>query len=718
MDLKKFLADVVAKRDGKPLPSAPPRQVDLSKIASRQQKSPPPKTDKERTKMNPLMSLIQKTKEEGNPDAWVDVKRIAKVPIVHPLTDEEYEAVNRRWVLAGAVLAGKPFKLKPQQAQAIAAYEKYDGGFCKIGVGQGKTITSLMVGQHASDTGIKKTLLCVPPEVYPQLMRRDVPQARKLIRFTVPVYGLGDTTPQRRRAISRSGKPGIYVYPYSVMSGRTAHEELEAINAQLVICDEAQNVANPRSARGKRFNRYCEARRPRVVVLSGTITKKSVKEYSHLARFCLRDNTFLPMSHPIVCEWALILDSTGYVDQDAHTGPLRPLIDWAAANFPEEPVRLDISGFRKAFRLRMDHTPGVVHADDSEDDIGTSLLIHNEPVPDHTESEGWDELKDHMDQVTEQWLTPSGDEIEHAIHTHKWLFELNAGFYNLLEWPDAEKLARVRKLSAQDADRLLLDAKLCHAAKQQYARVLRTWLSEYHIPGLDTPFLVGGDMRKHGADNVGYDLYEAWQEWQDLKSDELPKRDKHPIRVCDFKIAHAYKWAAEQQDGGILWYYHQEIGRWLVEYMKERGLDPLYCPAGRKHNERILDSHGRIVVASMKAHGVGKNLQFHGDQYWVQWKRGADVAEQGIGRTHRIGQTRDQITVWTNLTTGWDHDNFASCMNDSLYIHQTMNRQKLMYAQYDPQPMVVPMEVLKQRGFQPKEINEDMQRYLQDKFVA
>ncbi|MCH7476279.1 MAG: hypothetical protein IIA27_16635, partial [Gemmatimonadetes bacterium] len=31
--------------------------------------------------------------------------------------------------------------------------------------------------------------------------------------------------------------------------------------------------------------------------------------------------------------------------------------------------------------------------------------------------EGWGELDTHMTRIKEEWQTPNGDEIEHAIHT-------------------------------------------------------------------------------------------------------------------------------------------------------------------------------------------------------------------------------------------------------------------------------------------------------------
>jgi len=72
--------------------------------------------------------------------------------------------------------------------------------------------------------------------------------------------------------------------------------------------------------------------------------------------------------------------------------------------------------------------------------------------------------------------------------------------------------------------------------------------------------------------------------------------------------------------------------------------------------------------------------------------------EQAIGRTHRQGQKADQLIMNTNFTTEFDHEMFAAVIADSLYIAQTQNRQKLVYADYNPIPKKFSNAVLKERG--------------------
>lgn len=93
------------------------------------------------------------------------------------------------------------------------------------------------------------------------------------------------------------------------------------------------------------------------------------------------------------------------------------------------------------------------------------------------------------------------------------------------------------------------------------------------------------------------------------------------------------------------------------------------------------------------------------------------MAEQVLGRTHRNGQKADELIVNTNNTLEFDEVIFAACLNDSLYIHQTTgNRQKLIYANYDPTPKIIPSAVLRERGLQPNILTREMVRAMSDKF--
>jgi hypothetical protein len=647
-----------------------------------------------------------------------EIKRIIALPISWPLTEEEVEEVNRNFLLADAFESG--FRLNDKQAKAVLEFINTGGLFAPIGVGWGKTLITLMCADLAYRSGTDKIVLFVPPAVVNQLVTRDIPWARARVPISYPIHLLGGKSSQARGALARSGKRGLYVFPYSLLSCKDAEALLRAIDPKLMICDEAHQVGRRSSARTRRLIRFVDQHQPGLLALSGTITSKGVMDYHHLIRAALKEGNPLPNSVPLTGEWAALIDSDAAGFEDgALTGPLKPMVDWASSCFPDQKFRSDRTGFRLAFKTRLMSAPGVVSSGDA--DIGTSLIYCNRPVENHEQTENWNEIKRLIAQIEDLWLTPNGDEIDCAIHTFKWLYELTAGFYNLLTWPEPSVLAARRSIPEDSALDLIERAKVHHAAGQEYARVLRKYLEDAPT-GLDTPFLVGQDMHRHGASNVPHKLFEAWSQWKALDFDGRPERDSKPVRVCPYKVDAAVQYAigAHKHGGVILWHHHQEIGRWMIDRLREAGAeDVLHCPAGPEANAAITDpaNVNKIIVASISAHGEGKNLQHFSQQYIVQWPRPAKTAEQVVGRTHRQGQKADELFVQTNNTTEFDKMVFAACLNDALYIQQTTGvRQKMIYAAYDPLPAIFPPEVLRERGLKAKILTQEQRLALEQRF--
>ncbi len=687
----------------------------------------------------------------SHPIQYAEIRRIIGMPLVQEMSEAEVERWNQNHVLAQALedpkyshkagdktLSG--FRLWSVQCQAIQSFDEFQGLFAPVGVGWGKTLITQAIANRAYLSGLRRILLLIPSCVLVQLIKTDFPFARTKIPINYPVHILGGKSVEYRKQLVNSGKKGVYIMPYSLLSQSDASANLDAIRPELIIADEADKLANRKAACTKRLFAYIDEYRPLGAVLSGTITSKTIKDYWHLIKWCLGDYCPLPLSASLATEWAAMIDSCS--TSTSTSEPIRPLVEWAQEAFPEEGFTEDVTGFRKAYKLRLRSAPGVAATGDQE--IGPSLILHNEEVAEAEESPGWDTLTELIDQVTGAWLTPNGDEISLAIHTWKWLYELSAGFYNELTWPAPGAMAERHRITADTAYAFLDEARRYHATLQDYDKELRHWIENSSEKGLDTPMLVGGEMFKHGARRVGLDLYGAWQAWKsaqaDLKAlameerihDSTPKeldkrigasfRDSNIVRVCPYKIDQAVNWALSRKGGAILWVYHIGMGTWLMEALQEAGIDALHCPAGNPHNARIIDpaNAGRIIVASIRAHGRGKNLWRFGEQLFVQWPRQAKAAEQALGRLHRNGQKRPEVWAYTNNTTQFDTLNFAACLNDSLYIHQTTgSRQKLIYCTYSPKlPKVFPVEVLRERGFQNKALTVEQEASLLEKFSS
>ena len=669
-----------------------------------------------------LQSKIRNAKASGVPEARSEIARITALPIDFGMGEDEMETFQSRRILTQAYRDG--FRLFPVQANALAAFEKNGGLFAPIGVGWGKTLITLMIAEHAfAKRMAERILLCVPSQVYVQLTERDIAWARRRVPLTMPIIGLGSLTLARRRQLAASGRRGLYILPYSCLSTKDATRDdknpgtLFSIAPQLLILDEAHLVKSRKAARTRRLRDYIVQHEPRMVVLSGTITSKSVQDYHYLMRGSLGDQSPLPLSTQMAAEWGAVIDSDA-APTDRQTGPLQPLVRWARGNFPDQEFDDDITSFRRAYKMRLTSAPGVVATGDA--DIGVSLTLCNHALTVPSDENG-ETLKRLIRGVEELWQTPDGDEIEYAIHTFRWLYELHSGFYNSLVWPQAEEFARRRSISVQRAEELIRAGKEHHVALQDYHRVLRGFL-ENAPPGIDTPMLAGYSMSRHKAQHVGQNMYRAWRAAKDLEVPNMAERDSIAVRISPFKIERVVKWAEEHRKvGGIIWVYNTELGLWAKELLEEAGIDVLYCPAGDQANRDIVEptNGNRIVVASIVAHGTGKNLQHFQNQIYLQWPRPAALAEQSLGRTHRNGQQADELVVHTLHSSEFDYMTFGACLNDAVYIQQsTGTRQKIVYCNYDPMPKIYGSEFLRERGFNNMALNQEQRQLLQELFGA
>jgi hypothetical protein len=86
-------------------------------------------------------------------------------------------------------------------------------------------------------------------------------------------------------------------------------------------------------------------------------------------------------------------------------------------------------------------------------------------------------------------------------------------------------------------------------------------------------------------------------------------------------------------------------------------------------------------VLSIAAHGTGKNLQWTNRNLVCTPPTGGDIWEQLIGRTHRQGQTADEVFVDVYQHTAAVVEGFAKARSSAVYSESTMGqRQRLAIA--------------------------------------
>lgn len=662
--------------------------------------------------------------------AELELRRICSLPIRDALSPEEVEEVSRQEIQAHHFDEG--FRFFEPQARALLEWRMVGGLLGPIGVGWGKTLTLLLIAVQSLEDGAERVLLVVPPDVYRQLVNTDIPWARDRIDLAIPFHYLGMKSREERAYVANSGRTGCYIMPYTCLSTTDAWDLLTAIKPRVVLLDEAHNVKNRDSVRTGRLMLFLETAQPKLAAVSGTFTDKSVDDYHHLAKHALGENCPLPRPNDLALEWGAIIDAAAS-PSEANAGPIAPLMDWARCNFPGEDFPPNAEGFRKAYRFRLYTCPGVVSTGDA--DLGISLSIRNEPIEAPEERPGWKELQRLIRQVELEWISPSGDEIDYAFHKWQYLHQLNSGFYYRHFWPEVAEIAERRDWSEDEAAEMLARAKRLHERAQEYHKLVRKFLEWKHVPGMDSPFLVGGQLARYRDGKLDHcpvpdELYDAWTRMKDEELPGLPERNREAVRVCDYRVRAAVTWARanvkefkgkEFPPGGLIWHINQEVGQWTHELLLEAGLPTIFCPAEselRGSDDRIRDPANRDkFIVTSTAHSTGKNIQFHQHALLLQCPRESTDLEQIIGRTHRNKQVAEAVRIDTCHTTAFDHMNFSSALVDALYQQQTLGaRLKIIVASYDPLPRIYPSGFLRENGFQNRLLDRKQEAAFRERF--
>lgn len=715
------------------VPPPPPQPVPAPVPVTSNIATPPPPPQTPLNTIDWLQRCREHSEDIGKPMSTLEeeVARILNLPYLQQGLPRCPDRESYGLSMISPTTPDPGFRLRDVQVDAIYTFEVFGGLFGSVTVGGGKTFIAILAAVKAIiSRGHARVCIMIPPEVYEQFTERDLPQARKLFQMCGIAFYCCTGSARQRRQVANTAGSGVWIYSYSSLSSKTGYEELKAIGATCYILDEAHNVARATAGRTKRFHTVLteleqegiiertqaltgssKVTAIEMIALSGTLTKKSVGDYAHLATRALGLFSPAPMRGVAISAFSAAIDAevTGVALQERDASILRQFLEWARAHNLDvavPPRRINESDqeydnrcrvglslqeqVRQAYQARLISAPGVVATIDQG--VDSSLLIRwiEPPRPDTIEATNMVNL---MRQVVNDQVTPGGDTIDYGMHQFKWLWELSAGFYNNLIWPSVEEVVQQypqkwgKTISIPEGEAMLAQAQYHHGLLQEYHKKLRRFLDDDHLPGCDTPMLVAAEIVRqvegHEPNHrLPQDLMQAYVTQRNEGPHtypDLPERYSIPVRVCDYKIRAAVSWAREHGKG-LMWYHHPEIGRWLSEYLTAEGIPHTFAPAG---DNRAAFNEG-LVVASY-SHGTGKNLQHQSLNYYVELRREAAIMEQCLGRTHRSGQKADTVEAYVSLGNGFDLAMFGGVLRDADYIQSTMGqRQRLCYADYDP----------------------------------
>lgn len=274
----------------------------------------------------------------------------------------------------------------------------------------------------------------------------------------------------------------------------------------MIVIDEVHEWKNKNAARVRRLGRYVKANPECVIILlSGTITRKSVKDYGHLADWALGEGSPLPRDWRQLETWSCALDP-GVADQDA-------LAAGALEDFCE-----DGDNVRQGFRRRLVQTPGVVAGPERE--LGVALYIDERRV------DVPDEVFRAIEELQRKWETPGGEQISEAAHLWAAARQLSCGFYYKWDPPPPRPWA---------------------AARREWKHYVREVL-RHNRRGLDSELQVWNECERETKPSV-------WKAWHDVKDTFKP--NSVPVWISDFLVDDVLDWVKED---GIVWTEHVAFG--------------------------------------------------------------------------------------------------------------------------------------------------------------
>jgi len=486
----------------------------------------------------------------------------------------------------------------------------------------------------------QRTVLLIPSNLKAQFLERDYPQWS--VHFKTPQLAGGRYfTP---------GRPVLHVVAYSELSSAKSTDLLKKITPDTVICDEAQNVRRRDAARTKRFLRhFSENPRTRLVALSGTLTSRSLEDYAHLSKLALGEGSPLPLHWPTVEEWSGAIDAERPNTIASPIGALRKLCN-------------EGEHVREGFRRRLVETKGVVATEEGV--LGTSLILNSRmpALP--------PEVEKALQGIRNTWQRPDGEELTDAMTKARVCRELAQGFYYRWIWPRGESKNVIEAwLFARRDWHKEVREKLKHSREFMDSPLLLTnAAARWHDGFTDEN---GTKHEPHTKHRLTWDS-KTFLQWRELKETAEPQTEA--VWVSDYLVQDAAAWAKDEP--GIIWYEADAFGRKL----QQLGL-AFFGPGAEASSKIIREKGDRPIVASLKAHGTGKNLQiFYRNLIASPPSSGKDI-EQLLGRTHRLGQKKDEVYGDFYQHTEELREALEQATRDARYIEQsTGGKQRLLYA--------------------------------------
>ena len=486
-------------------------------------------------------------------------------------------------------------KLWQNQAWALCEMVERRGLLASLPVSAGKTLISLLAPVVL---GAKRPLLLIPANLREKTLQISIPKWAKHFKL----------------------HPELRVLSYEQLSQVKQAEYLQQLMPDLVIADECHRVRNKGSAVSRRVYRYYEEFPFTMFVgLSGTTTKRSVRDYAPVLQLALGDHSPLPHRYTDLEDWADVLDEG--VEDDLRPDP-GALLELCA---PGETVR-------QGYSRRLLETEGYVSAGGARDCDASLRVTERHVVVPQVVSDAFRKLRT-------TWCTPGGEMITTALDFARHARELAYGFYYRWKWPND-----------------VVDFEWLNARKEwkQFVR----WAVK--ASGSNA---VGGrhfdsELQVARACIAGHLDATAYNAWKAIRKRSNPETEA--VWLSDSMIDEVMAWM--RRGPGIVWVEHNAFADRL-RTMASPGLDEFGKPMGDPkpgtfefacygggENGISYETGRRPVAASVRAHGTGKDLQMFSRALFVAVPTSGESAEQCLDAGTEILTDRG----WLGIDSAWD----------------------------------------------------------------